>query len=224
MNVDAAGLERGPGHIARVMGAGFFKARDQFRRVLVVFQRFEAPDAHAVGFHGDSHGPVEVSEVGVDLIAFAAHQDEFSGLVGGNRQADAQLFQDIRQVAGKNAAKVLSDRWMIRVFVVHGFLLKSPSPWKSLSGSVIPACSFRQFSKRKYHKNLIYFFINLNQPIYLLSSSTMRILPFRTSAGSGVLTSSSFSAPGTRSAWLAERTSRGSAFRIRFRPPNSHNF
>ena len=107
MNVDGPGLERGSGHIARVMGAGFFKARDQFRRVLVVFQRFEAPDAHAVGFHGNPHGPVEIPEMGVDFVAFAAHQDELPRLVGGNRQADAELFQNLRQVAGEDASKVL---------------------------------------------------------------------------------------------------------------------
>ena len=52
------------------------------------------------GFYRDPHGSVEVSKMGVDFIAFSSHQNEFSRLIRRDRQADAQLFQNTRQVAG----------------------------------------------------------------------------------------------------------------------------
>ena len=69
------------------------------------------------GLTPNPHGAVEVSEMGVDPIAVSPDQDEFPRLVGGNGQADAELFQNLRQVAGEDAFKILFFPLMILVFI-----------------------------------------------------------------------------------------------------------
>ena len=103
VDVDGPGLQGDPGHIASVVVLGIIQPRNQFRGVLVVLHCFEAPDAQAVGLDRDPHGPVEIPEMGVDFVAVPAHQNEFPRLVRGNGQADAQLFQNLRQIAGEDA-------------------------------------------------------------------------------------------------------------------------
>ena len=55
--------------------------------------------------HRDAHRFLKVAKVGVDRAAVVAYQDDFTGLVGGYRQADVELRQDFWQVRGIDAAQ-----------------------------------------------------------------------------------------------------------------------
>jgi hypothetical protein len=92
---------------------------DSSSQILPAYQRGESR-AHRqpIAQECQSHRGVEIAEVGIEMVAFLAHDHQLAGLIVGHKERQPQLTQQSRKALGVDAPQ----RRALRTFARRGRL------------------------------------------------------------------------------------------------------